>query len=257
MKKIRVAYRLFLVAIHVAVGLAITGTVLRHGEGRTPRNSERTIISWWMRRLTHILGLNIKVFGIPSRQSVLVVSNHISWLDVPVLSSLLSVSFVSKIEIRHWPLAGVLSARSGTLFIQRGGKNVSSQAAEQIAFRLRGGDSIAIFPEGKTSDGHSVRHFHPRLFGAAVHAEVDILPVAIRYPHAQGVHPAAPFQNDEPFFWHGVRVLSERQIDVEVTLCRRLASQSVDRDTLAKQAHEAVRQVVECRPELAQAESHA
>ncbi|MDQ3797137.1 MAG: hypothetical protein M3294_06130, partial [Pseudomonadota bacterium] len=63
MKKIRVAYRLFLVAIHVAVGLTITATVLRHGEGRAPRDSERAIISWWMRRLTHILGLNIKVFG--------------------------------------------------------------------------------------------------------------------------------------------------------------------------------------------------
>lgn len=182
--------------------------------------------------------------GTPPPRPALVVANHVSWLDIPVLGALFPVSFVSKIEIRHWPLIGMLAARSGTVFIQRGGKNAANQAAEQIAFRLRRGDHIAVFPEATTSDGHDVRRFHPRLFGAAVHAEALLQPIAIRYPHARGVHPAAPFIDNDALFNHGVRVLGEKQIDVEVTVCQPLASSGVDRRKLANQAHETIRGIV-------------
>ncbi len=249
MRNIRIAWRLFLIAIHVAVGLVITTTLLRHGDTKPPGDRERTVVSWWMRCVARILGLHIKVLGTPPEHPVLAVSNHISWLDIPVLASIFPVSFVSKAEIRDWPALGMLTARAGTLFIQRGGKNAANQAMEQIAFRLRRGHSIAVFPEGTITDGHSVRRFHPRLFGAAVYANAYIQPVAIRYPHAHGVHPAVPFVDAEPFFKHAIRVLSEKRINVEVTLCRKLASQSVDRRTLAKQAFEAIRQSVERRPE--------
>jgi lyso-ornithine lipid O-acyltransferase len=249
MKKIRIAYRLLLLTIHVAVGLVITTSLLRHGETRPLEDSECTVIHWWMRRLTRILGLDIRVLGALPERPVLVVSNHTSWLDVPVLASTIPVSFISKIEIREWPLLGILAARAGTLFIQRGGRNAANQAMEQIAFRLRRDHSIAMFPEGTTTDGHSVRRFHPRLFGAAVHADSYIQPVAIRYPHAQGVHPAAPFVDTEPMVKQGLRVLGEKRIDVEVTLCQRLVSQPVDRRTLSKQAHEAIRRIVEYQPD--------
>jgi 1-acyl-sn-glycerol-3-phosphate acyltransferase len=250
MKKLSVVYRLSLLALHVAVGLLITATLLRHGEARPLKNDKRAVISWWMRRTTRILGLNIKVSGVSSERPMLVVSNHISWLDIPVLASQLPISFVSKIEIRQWPLLGVLSARAGTLFIRRGGKNAANQAAEQIAFRLRRGDSVAVFPEGTTTNGAGVRRFHPRLFGAATHSETYVQPVAIRYPHTLGVHPATPFMNSEPLFSHGLRVLAERRIDVELTLCRPLASHAVDRRKLSEQAHAAIRQIVESRPDL-------
>ncbi|MGH8503332.1 MAG: lysophospholipid acyltransferase family protein [Gammaproteobacteria bacterium] len=247
MKKIRVAYRLVLLGVHIVVGLAIIATLLRRGESRPPGEREREVIRWWQRRSSHILGLNIKVVGSLPQRPVLVVSNHISWLDIPVLGSVLPVSFVSKSEIRSWPLLGIISGRGGTLYIRRGGKNAANQAAEQIAFRLRRGDNIVLFPEGTTTDGHSVRRFHPRLFGAAVHAEADVQPVAIRYPHPLGVHPAAPFVNNEPLFSHGLRALGEKRIDVEVTLCPPLTCQPVDRRTLAKLAHEAILEVVEQR----------
>ena len=248
MKYLRIGYRLFLVGIHFSVGLLISLTLLRQGEAKPPQEKERAIISWWMRRLARILGLRIRLIGELPDRPVLVVSNHISWLDIPALQSLLPVSFVSKLEVREWPLMGMMAARSGTLFIRRGGKNAANQAMEEIAFRLRRGHSMVVFPEATTTDGRAVRGFHPRLFGAAVHAEVYVQPVAIRYPHAQGVHPAAPFIDNEPFLHHGLRVLSEKFIQVEVTLSRQFISQGIDRRTLARQAHEAVRSIVECVP---------
>lgn len=257
MRYFRITYRLLLLAIHVAVGLIIIATLLRHGEKRSPNARERDVIIWWQRRAARILGLRVRVLGIPPEQPVLMVSNHISWLDIPVLGSLVPVSFVSKIEIRRWPLLGVLAGRSGTLFIARGGRNAANRAAEQIAFRLRRGDSVAVFPEGTTTEGDSVRRFHPRLFGGATHAEADIQPVAIRYPHPHGVHPAAPFVGNAVLFSHGLRVLGEKQIGVEVTLCRRLASQSADRRTLSEQAHASIQRVVQHRAELAQTQAQA
>lgn len=257
MRYFRITYRLLLLAVHLSVGLIITATLLRHGETRSPNTKERGVIIWWQQRAVRILGLRIHLVGSPPEQPVLLVSNHISWLDIPVLGSLLPVSFVSKIEIRHWPLLGVLAGRSGTLFIERGGRNAANRAAEQIAFRLRRGDSIAVFPEGTTTEGHSVRRFHARLFGGATHAEADIQPAAIRYPHSNGVHPAAPFVGNAVLFSHGLRVLGEKRIDVEVTLCHRLASQQIDRRTLSEQAREAIRRVVEHRAELARTQSQA
>lgn len=257
MRYLRITYRLLLLAIHVTVGLMITATLLRHGEKRSPNAKERGVIIWWQQRATRILGLRLNLVGTPPEQPVLLVSNHISWLDIPVLGSLLPVSFVSKAEIRRWPGLGRLAARSGTLFIERGGRNAANRAAEQIAFRLRRGDSIAVFPEGTTTEGHSVRRFHARLFGGATHAEADIQPVAIRYPHPRGVHPAAPFVGNAALFSHGLRVLGEKRIDVEVTLCRRLASQPTDRRTLSEQAHAAIQRVVEHRAALAQTQSRA
>jgi 1-acyl-sn-glycerol-3-phosphate acyltransferase len=257
MRYLRISYRLALIAIHVAVGLIITATALRHGETRPPNPKQRAVIIWWQQRVTRILGLRVRLLGRPPKQPVLLVCNHISWLDIPVLGSVLPVSFLSKIEIRRWPLLGRLAARSGTLFIERGGRNAANRAAEQIAFRLRRGDSIAVFPEGTTTDGYGMRRFHPRLFGGAVHAEADIQPAAIRYPHPGGVHPAAPFVSNASLFGHGLRVLGEKRMDVEVTLCRRLASHRTDRRTLSKQAHELILRVVTQRTRLVQTQSRA
>lgn len=248
MKKIRVAYRLVLLGVHIVVGLVIVATLLRRGESRPPDDKGRKVVRWWLGRSGRIMGLRVKVSGMLPEGPVLVVSNHISWMDIPVLGGVLPVSFVSKSEIREWPLLGVISGRGGTLFIRRGGKNAANEAAEKIAFRLRRGDSIAVFPEGTTTDGHTVKRFHPRLFGAAAHAEAGVQPVAIRYPHQHGVHPAAPFVNNESLFSHGVRALGEKHIDVEVTLCPLLASQPVDRRTLSELAHESIREVVEQQP---------
>ncbi|MBA2408650.1 MAG: 1-acyl-sn-glycerol-3-phosphate acyltransferase [Gammaproteobacteria bacterium] len=249
MKKIRVAYRLMLLGIHIAVGLIIVATLLRRGESRPPDDRGRKVVRWWLKRSSHIMGLRVKVSGVVPERPVLVVCNHISWLDIPVLGGVLPVSFVSKSDIRDWRVLGVITGRGGTLFIRRGGKNAANEAAEQIAFRLRRGDSIALFPEGTTTDGISVRRFHPRLFGAAAHPGVAVQPVAIRYPHPLGVHPAAPFVRNEPLFSHGVRALGEKRIDVEVTLCPPIARQPVDRRTLSRLAHEAIREVVEQQPE--------
>jgi 1-acyl-sn-glycerol-3-phosphate acyltransferase len=128
---------------------------------------------------------------------VIGVSNHVSWLDVPVLHSLWHVRFVAKSEVRSWPLVGWLSARTGTLFLQRANRRHAAQINRAIREAFDDGDPVAIFPEGTTSLGDVLLRFHTSLLQPAVDEHARIVPVAIRYSDAGGNHlPAVAYVGD-------------------------------------------------------------
>ncbi len=110
----------------------------------------------------------------------LLVANHISWLDVPVLGAQGHLGFLSKSEVRDWPLAGWMATAAGTLFIDRGG-NQAAGVAGLIAGRIAAGASLVVFPEGTTSRGLGVRRLHPRLFAIAQQPGLRVQPVALAY----------------------------------------------------------------------------
>ena len=244
MKLIRRVYRLVAFLVHIVLGVVITLIRLRGVGMKPPSPRQQQIVSWWLRRVGEILGLRIHTHGSRPDITVLGVSNHISWLDIMVLASVLPASFVSKAEVRDWPIIGWLAARSGTLFIERGGKNAATQATEQVTWYLVRGQSVMIFPEGTTSDGHGVRRFHPRLFGAAIHANTPIQPVAIRYPHPTGVNPLVPFLDDETIAKSSWRILGEKSTEVEVSFRQMLPVKHADRTALAKKAHTVIEKAV-------------
>jgi 1-acyl-sn-glycerol-3-phosphate acyltransferase len=95
--------------------------------------------------------------------------------------------FVSKQEVRDWPLIGGLSARTGTLFIRRGSEGAAAMVADEITWRLRHGDAMLVFPEGTSTAGATVRRFHPRLFRAAVMGQCPVQAIALRYPDGEGL----------------------------------------------------------------------
>lgn len=234
---------LFLI-IHALLGLIIAAVWLRGIDSAPPTRQQQNLISWWLRSAARIVGAKIRTHGPIPETPVLAVANHISWLDILVIASVLPASFVSKAEIRDWPLFGRLAKHSGTLFIRRGGHNAANQATEQITWYLLRGQNVLIFPEGTTSAGREVKHFHRRLFGAALHAGTPVQPIAIRYPHPEGVNPVAPFTDNEPFTTNGLRVLGERTIDVDVTFCPLVSSNKSDRTAVAKRAHAAIEKIV-------------
>jgi 1-acyl-sn-glycerol-3-phosphate acyltransferase len=113
-------------------------------------------------------------------------ANHVSWLDVYALISVCPTRFVAKSEIRNWPVLGWLSQNAGTLFIERTKRSDTARINQDINNALTIGDRVAVFPEGTTSDGTELRHFHASLLQPAVIEETWLYPVAVRYHDSTG-----------------------------------------------------------------------
>jgi 1-acyl-sn-glycerol-3-phosphate acyltransferase len=108
------------------------------------------------------------------------VANHVSWLDIPCLLALIDATFVAKDEVARWPLVGDLAVQVDTIFFPRG-EGQAQAAAERMMWHLVRRRSVMFFPEGTTTDGTTVRHFHSRLFQAATRTGTSVQPIAIRY----------------------------------------------------------------------------
>jgi 1-acyl-sn-glycerol-3-phosphate acyltransferase len=116
---------------------------------------------------------------------MLLVANHVSWLDILVLHAARHCRFVSKAQVRHWPLIGTLATGAGTLYIERESRRDAMRVVHHMAEALRTGDVLAVFPEGTTSDGRGLLPFHANLLQAAVSADAPVQPVAIRFVDAR------------------------------------------------------------------------
>lgn len=240
--QMRRLWRLLRVILHILLGLLLA---LVCDAFRAPyRPRVRRIVRWWLQHLLKVLAVRVRVQGQVPAVGHFLVSNHISWLDIPVLASQANIYFLSKEEVRQWPLIGALAAAAGTLFIRRGGGE-SKQKAEEIAGHLRDGRNILLFPEGTTTDGSGVRRFFRQLFAAPVLADVPVQPVALRYPERQGARPEREgaadrdiaFINDDAFHTHLWRLLLRDEIVADVTFCTPLLPIGHTPGTLAQQCH--------------------
>ncbi len=160
--------------------------------------------------------------------------------DIPLLGALAPLTFLSKAEVRAWPLAGWLAEKAGTLFIRRGSSD-SRLINQRLAEQLHRGRNLLIFPEGTTTNGESLRTFHCRLMASALEAGVAVQPVAISY-RRDGVPDAlAPFIGDDDLLSHLGRLLRGERGSVHIQLLEPIPSQGLDRAELARQAQQAVR----------------
>jgi 1-acyl-sn-glycerol-3-phosphate acyltransferase len=121
----------------------------------------------------------------PGGPGTLFVSNHISWLDIPVIGASLDAEFIAKADVSGWPIIGPLSKRTGTIFVVREKRGDVHAQARAIAERLSAGGSLILFAEGTTSDGETILPFRSSLFEAAS-AAAHIQPLAIGYVHRSG-----------------------------------------------------------------------
>ena len=168
-------------------------------------------IAQWARGLLTILRIELRTTGTAQTTGpLLVVSNHISWLDILVLLAVQPVRFVSKSEVKRWPIIGWLATNAGTLYIARESRRDALRVVHHIAEALRGEDAvygaegniIAVFPEGTTSDGSTVLPFHANLIQAAVSAHAPVQPVALRFEDAASGERsfAASYIDDDTLF---------------------------------------------------------
>ena len=241
-RALRRSVRIPLLCGHAVLGLVLQATLFTFRPVLRSERVEREVTRRWHGGLCRLVGLDLRVRGCLPDGPCLVVSNHISWLDIPVIGSCLAVSFLSKSEVRNWPIVGWLATNAGTLYIARGAHGVRD-VTRDMSNSLFQGRHVAFFPEGTTTAGDAVRRFLPPLFAAAVEAGVPVQPVAVRYPHGGGTHPHAPFVDDESLVTHIWRLLGSRGMVAEVTFCAPIEDGS-DRRRLARTAYQAIFQVL-------------
>jgi len=191
-------------------------------------------------RTLRALGARIRAFGTPpaADEPLLVVANHVSWLDVYAVGAHLDVRFVAKAETRSWPVAGTIMRGFDAIFIVRGSFRDAHRVKNAVASALRAGERVVAFPEATTTGGHHVRPFFGALFQAAIDARARVLPVAIRYPTPLGhPNPSAAFVDDMTFGASLLRVLRERDLRLELHWGPTLATEGTSRRVLAAMAH--------------------
>lgn len=225
-------WRLARVTLHGLHGLAIV--LLRFPGWRAEQRQQR--IGWWSARLLRLMGLTLRTQGTPRPGATLVVANHVSWLDIAAIHAVMPhARFVSKADVKHWPLIGSLVDGAGTLFIEREKKRDALRVVHQMAQALEAGDTVAVFPEGTTGDGRTLLPFHANLLQAAIATSTPVQPVLLRYFDGEhAISPAVEFLGDTTLAQTAWRIACARGLGVEVTLLPPMGTAHADRRALAQ-----------------------
>ncbi|MCG1040034.1 MULTISPECIES: lysophospholipid acyltransferase family protein [Burkholderiaceae] len=190
MNRFSVAWRKARLVVHVLQGAWTVATRF----SRTDDDGRRALTRQWSLRFLALAGVRLVVHHDERRidAGTMVVGNHVSWIDIYVINAWRPTPFVSKAEVRNWPVIGWLAAKLDTAFVRRDKRSDAKRIMHELAQRLQGGRSICVFPEGTTSDGVEVLPFHANLFQAAVSAGAPVQPIGLMYEDAHGCQSTAP-----------------------------------------------------------------
>lgn len=218
--------RAALFVMHILAGLALVLLVFPLF-GLAGRNR---INRAWSRVLVAICGARLVVDGVPVHPAIrstgiepwslgrLVLANHVSWIDVFAINAALPCRFVAKAEIGRWPLLGALVTRSGTLYIERGRRHAVASMNHRVRDHLKAGETIAVFPEGTTTDGRELLPFHSNLLAPAIETGAPVWPLALRYTEGGAPSDAAAFIGDMGLVTSLARILVARDLAIRITV---------------------------------------
>jgi 1-acyl-sn-glycerol-3-phosphate acyltransferase len=220
---------------------------------------QRTIPHLYHRVLCALIGVRIREMGTRSTASpALILSNHVSWLDICVISALAPVVFVAKSEVARWPVFGWLAKLQRTIFINRQARHQTGAATREIAGRLLGGDAVVLFAEGTSSDGIRVLPFRSSLVGAVHHAlgagthhtHVTVQPMSLAYvgfdglPTGRALRERVAWYGNADLIPHLLHVLASGAVDVTVSWGEAIAyDMNADRKAIARDAEKSVRRM--------------
>jgi lyso-ornithine lipid O-acyltransferase len=209
----------------------------------------------YYRVLCALLRIRVRIEGQPARgRAVLYISNHVSWVDIVVIGSIVPVAFVAKSEVRKWPLVGITAAMQRTVFVDRKRRHQAVEAVAEIVSRLASGTSIVLFAEGTSSDGNRVLPFRSALVGAIRQAAaggagaIPIQPMSICYTSLHGIpmgrqhRPLVAWYGDLDFMPHIKAFVARGAVDAVVSYGVPVAADAeADRKAMAKTLEGAVR----------------
>ena len=237
MRLITACWRIGRGALHVVHGLLVIAFRF-HALDAHQRMSR---VQWWSVKLLHLLGIALKSEGTPRPGAKLLVANHISWLDIVVINAVVPARFVSKSEVRQWPVVGWLVDAAGTLYIERARPRDAMRVVHQMAEALKAGDTLAVFPEGTTTDGHSLLPFHANLLQAAVATQSHVQPVALRFSDAaRRVSPAVAYIGDTSLLQSVLMVVTAEQLTAHVHLLGAEPTEDADRRAVSQRMRELI-----------------
>lgn len=195
----------------------------------------------WAGALLDSLGVTVEADLDAAVPGSLLVANHISWLDILVVNAVLPAAFVAKAEVRNWPVLGWLAAKNDTVFLQRGSRGHAQLINRQIADLLATGKHVAVFPEGTTTDGTHLLHFHAALLQPALAAGRPVVPVALSYWEVDGSRSLAPRYDGEISLGESFdALLARRKVVARLVTTPALGLNGEDRRAVAAAAREAI-----------------
>lgn len=234
------AWRVLRLGLHILRALLTASLVLPW----CSRRLRLVLTQEWSHSLLALLGVKLTIHGQPlneASRNILVVANHVSWLDIYLLNAAWPVRFVSKAEVRNWPVVGWLAEITGTLFLERGKRRDTARINQVISTALTQGDCVAFFPEGTTTDGTHLRPFLASLLQPAIDAGATLQPAALRYPNADGsANTLAAYCGDMSMMDSLRNILAQREIHAELQFLAPIASSGKTRRVLARQSESAI-----------------
>jgi 1-acyl-sn-glycerol-3-phosphate acyltransferase len=241
--------RAVLLVLHILLGLAIVFAVFPLcSQARRNR-----INHWWSGIVVRACGARLRVSGQPLTEGLrctgiapgsngrLLLSNHVSWIDIFAINAAMPCRFVAKAEIGRWPIIGSLVTRSGTLYIERGRRRAVAATNDTVQAHLRAGESIVVFPEGTTTRGDRLLPFHSNLIAPALEVDCPAWPVGLRYTERGAFSDAAAFIGEMGLVTSLAKVLVADRLEIEVAFLAPLdAAAHENRHTIARAAHAAL-----------------
>jgi 1-acyl-sn-glycerol-3-phosphate acyltransferase len=234
------AYRVGRVTVHLLYGVATAAFLFPFLPAPVRVRSVRR----WSVQLLQMLKVKIRIRGqVPriSAGNMMLVANHISWLDIYLLNAVCPARFVAKSEVRAWPLVGWLSHKIGTLFIERARRVDAARINREVVETLLDGGRVALFPEGTTSDGSRLRPFHAPLLQPLIDSGGMLWPVGLKFAHRDGSLNIAPaYVDDMTFGASFARVLGQAVIHAELVFAPPISARGKTRRELARDAEQAI-----------------
>ncbi|MFF8605554.1 lysophospholipid acyltransferase family protein [Streptomyces sp. NPDC015346] len=222
------------------VGVVLAGLLLAPLTAPLPAAARRALVRRWCRAVIRAFGVRLRITGaapVTPAGPLLVVANHISWLDIPLVAAVLPGRMLAKREVRAWPVLGTLAALGGTLFIDRDRLRALPDLIRAMTEALTGGGRVIVFPEGSTWCGRAGGTFRPAAFQAALDASAAVQPVRLEY---RPTGPAA-FVGDDPLGASLWRIAAAGGLTAEVRILDPISIvQYPDRRSLARAAQRAV-----------------
>jgi 1-acyl-sn-glycerol-3-phosphate acyltransferase len=242
MKLVKVLWTLARAMLHTLQGF----WTIRMRFPKLEQDDRQLRVNVWAGQMLRIVGIELVVNGTPPAFGpVLLVANHISWLDILVIHAARHCRFVSKSDIKQWPIVATMADGAGTLYVERESRRDAHRVVSQMAERLRAGDILAVFPEGTTGDGVTLKPFHANLIQSAIEASTPIQPVALKFLDAASGQPsfAPSYVDDETLIGSIWRTLTAPRLQAVVTFGEPQAPEGHTRRSWAQSLREEIEQL--------------